>query len=462
VKPPKRHVLLVSLGFSPRWDCLVRALRELGREVDATDARKFAEQPPSTSGSTAVLLLGAVEYSPRLTSEIEGRLHSIPKLGIVTQGADVWKSPLLTCCHDVVSWPCPRDELPYRLERVEAFGPPSNAVDESEVLAIFEKIGLMGRSRAFVEVLRSLRRVAPSDAPVLLEGETGTGKELVARALHRLSPRRDAPFVPVNCGAIPDSLLESEFFGYERGAFTDARASKPGLLEEADEGTLFLDEIGSLSPKGQVVLLRFLQDREYRPLGSRATHSADLRVIVATNVSLRSLVDEGRFREDLFFRLNLVHVVLPHLRRRPDDILLLARHFVKQYSPDYGLPERPFHPSTAFAMMRYSWPGNVRELENFVHRCILMNDPESEHLTGEPRPHAAPAEVPDTRGLCAVGFQQAKQDMIDDFERHYLTSLLRRTGGNISEAARKAGKERRALGKLLKRHGIQRADYVGS
>lgn len=236
------------------------------------------------------------------------------------------------------------------------------------------------RARAFVfsdprskELLPIIERVAPSNATVLITGETGTGKELVARYLHKLSDRADKPFIAVNCGAFSESLIESELFGYEKGAFTGASQSRQGWFEAANGGTLFLDEIGDLPVLLQVKLLRVLQEREIVRLGSRKPIPLDVRLIAATNVNLRRAVDAGRFREDLYYRLHVIQLPLLRLRDRPADILPLVRHFMKHYSGKLKLPELQLTPDAESALLSYSWPGNIRELENLIHRTVLIS-----------------------------------------------------------------------------------------
>jgi DNA-binding NtrC family response regulator len=312
---------------------------------------------------------------------------------------------------------------------------------------------LVGASPRFVGMLGQLRRVAASDAPVLVEGETGCGKELAARAVHAWGQRSKGPFVPVNCGALPDHLLEAELFGHERGAFTDAKASRRGLVAEADGGTLFLDEVDALSAKAQVVLLRFAQDQRYRPLGSARELRTDVRLVTATNQPLDMAVEAGRFRADLMYRLKILQVRLPALRERPGDAELLAHHFLDAFCAKYGLPGRRFDEATLGWLRRQPWPGNVRELENWVHRELLMAD-------GNTVGHAVPAGRGDdplqwhTRG--PANFQDAKAEAVRLFERDYVVNVLRQSGGNVTQAARIAGKERRAFGKLLKKYGIDR------
>ena len=312
---------------------------------------------------------------------------------------------------------------------------------------------LIGRSPAFVEFLRQLERLARSDAPVLIEGETGVGKELAARAIHYLGHRSQRPFVAVNCGAIPDNLVESELFGHVRGAFTDAKQARTGLIAQANNGTLFLDEIETLSAKAQATLLRFLQDHRYRPLGHCREEFSDARVIAATNLQLGHMVRDGQFRSDLMYRLNILALRVPPLRERPEDIALLARHFLRRYCAQYGLAAKHLHPSTQRWMEQYDWPGNVRELENFLHRQVLLSD--GDEILCSPI-----HELPDkAECAAAASFRAAKAEAIALFERRYLDSLLAQTGGNITAAARIAGKERRAFAKLAKKHGIDRDHY---
>jgi two-component system response regulator GlrR len=314
---------------------------------------------------------------------------------------------------------------------------------------------IVGSSPAFRAMLRQLRRVAASEAPVLIEGETGSGKELAARAVHYWGVRNDGPFVPVNCGALPDHLLEAELFGHERGAFTDAKLARRGLVAEAQGGTLFLDEVDALSAKAQVTLLRFLQDQRYRPLGSSRELSANVRLIAATNQPLADATQHGRFRGDLMYRLKILHLELPALRARGgDDVVELALHFVARLCVKYRMPLKHFHAATLLWLRAQAWPGNVRELENWVHRELLM----AEGATIQAGPGDAAAPPSPAAALDVIdNFQQAKSEAVRRFEHDYVLTVMRQTGGNVTRAAQIAGKERRAFGKLIKKHGINRA-----
>jgi len=315
--------------------------------------------------------------------------------------------------------------------------------------------GMVGRSETFEASLRLIEKFGRWDAPVLIEGETGTGKELAARAIHYGGTRCDGPFIPVNCGAIPDSLIENELFGHKGGAYTDARRDQLGLVAQAQHGTLFLDEVDSLSTKAQVTLLRFLQDRQYRQLGGSKAYTADVRLITATNAELMALIRTGAFRLDLFYRIRLLHMKLPPLRERGADVVLLAGHVLKTCIAQFGM-ERRFGAGTLAWLPRYHWPGNVRELENLVFREYLLADGAEIEIpspleAGVPAPPVAPPAVaPPERD----GFRAAKDAAIDAFERGYLRNVLASASGNVTHAARIAGKERRAFGKLLKKHGL--------
>lgn len=309
---------------------------------------------------------------------------------------------------------------------------------------------MIGQSEAFRVIKALIDKIAAFDAPVLIEGETGTGKELAARAIHYRGVRRDRPFVPVNCGALPDQLVENELFGHRRGAFTDAREDQPGLIELARAGTLFLDEIDTLTPKGQVTLLRFLQDQQFRPLGGRHEQQADVRVIAASNRSLDHQVEAGEFRLDLLYRLKLMHLQLPPLRQRRGDIPLLAKHFVEVGAARFGKPPKPLDGTTLAWFDRYHWPGNIRELENLIHREFLLAEGEQISI---PAPLALLAAGP-APAEAALNYRHAKNQAITEFESRFLTRLIEQANGNVSAAARISGTERRHLGRLLKKYRI--------
>jgi DNA-binding NtrC family response regulator len=320
--------------------------------------------------------------------------------------------------------------------------------------ALKERIGLrniVGESAAFQREIKKIPLVARCDASVLISGETGTGKEVYARAIHYLSPREHKPFIPVNCGAIPLELVENELFGHERGAFTGANAATRGLLEEAEGGTLFLDEIDCLPLLAQIKLLRLLQEKEFRPLGSTRTRRADVRVIGAANVNFEEAVRTGRMRKDLYYRLNVIRLTLPALRDRCEDIPLLARHFLKKYSAEFCVNAPDIARETMETLQLYDWPGNVRELEHTIERAVLMSEggvvrPSSISLPGlDPQPDAP--DGPET-------FQQAKNKTVSQFEKSYIQRLLTEHGGNITRAARAANKNRRAFFQLIRKHDI--------
>lgn len=317
----------------------------------------------------------------------------------------------------------------------------------------------IGESAAFARVQRLIGKLSTCDAHVLIKGETGTGKELAARSIHYSGARREAPFLPLNCGAIPENLVESELFGHVRGAFTDAREAHSGVVTQAEGGTLFLDEIEALGSRGQVALLRFLQDLEYRPVGGSSPRNANVRVIAASNVDLSMLAHNGAYRQDLLFRLNVLVLEMPSLRNRSDDVVLLAEAFVARFGQRYGKGHLRLHPASIDWLRGQAWPGNVRELENLVHREVLFNERDTVRLG----PATGPApEIFNCSSGCTLtrsDFRQAKAHVVAEFERAYLTELLARTGGNVTQAARLCGQERSRLNKLVRKHGLNRTDF---
>jgi DNA-binding NtrC family response regulator len=306
---------------------------------------------------------------------------------------------------------------------------------------------ILGESPVFLEALSKVPKLARSDASVFISGETGTGKEMCARAIHHLGPRAAHPFVPVNCGAIPSELVENELFGHEAGAFTSAASTSRGLVHVAEGGTLFLDEIDSLPPHTQVKFLRFLQDQEYRPLGGRKTSRADIRIIAAANSDLEEAVRSRRFRSDLFYRLNVLPLKLPPLRQRPEDIPLLAHHFLRKYSREFSVSVKELTSGAMEKLLSYDWPGNVRELQNIIERAIVLS--EQAVITGTEicLPH-----VP--RLLEDASFKTLKARAIAEFESAYIRQMLATNDGNISKAARAAKKNRRAFWQLMRKHEI--------
>lgn len=327
-----------------------------------------------------------------------------------------------------------------------------NQVDQEQRThqTLTQKLGLqqlVGQSPSFLNETAKIPLIAKSDSTVLIMGETGTGKEVVGRAIHYLSPRAGEPFVPVNCGAIPVELIENELFGHERGAFTGAGASRVGLIQEAAQGTLFLDEVNSLPLLAQVKLLRFLQSKEYRPLGSTKSLQGDVRIIAASNADLEAEIAAGTLRRDLYYRLNVVPIVLPPLRERAADILVLARHFLVQYAAKFNSPAVTFSPEAERKLLLYSWPGNVRELEHVIERVTVL----CTRKIIQDDQIVLPGE---NNNLTQLSFQEMKERVISQFETEYISRLLTAYRGNISKAAQAAHKERRTFWGLVRKHKI--------
>jgi two-component system response regulator GlrR len=312
---------------------------------------------------------------------------------------------------------------------------------------------LIGNSAAFRRELAKLPILARCDAGLLVVGETGTGKEVFAQAVHYLSSRRSKPWVAVNCGAIPSELVESELFGHVRGAYTSASQSRNGLVCEAEGGTLFLDDIDCLPPLSQTRLLRFLQEKEYRAVGSNVVRHANVRIIAASNRRLDHMVARGEFRQDLYYRLNVLTLCLPPLRDRREDIAELAQLFVRKYGEQCGRPSLQIAPQAIALLMEHAWPGNVRELEHVIERAVLMTQgwvlmPEDLCVSdfGE-------------ESSSVQTFRAAKAQAVREFERAFLSRLLQAHAGNVTQAAQAAGKNRRAFFELMRKHGIQSMPY---
>lgn len=317
---------------------------------------------------------------------------------------------------------------------------PSSAPDSGPII---------GKSRAFRMIQLLIDKIKDTDAPVFISGESGTGKELVARAIHERGRRRGGPFVAVNCGAIPDQLLESEIFGYARGAFTGAWRDKAGLIEEAGGGTFFLDEIGDLSPPLQAKLLRLLQEKEIRRIGETRTRRVDVRFVSATNKNLEKEIEAGNFRVDLFYRLRILTIEVPPLRERKGDLLLLINHFVDKYCGEMNRERTHLSPRALELLLNYPWPGNIRELQNEIQRALILASGEElvkeEHLSSKINPQG------ETSVPAPYNFFEAKAE----FEKRFLNQALRRFGSSKARTAAEIGMSRQGLFKLLKKHNIE-------
>ena len=310
------------------------------------------------------------------------------------------------------------------------------------------------------EVFKKLRSVAPTKTTVLLSGETGTGKGIFAKLIHKYSKREHAQFICLHCGAVPDTLLESELFGHEKGAFTGAFKKKLGKFEIARNGTLFLDEIGTITPSAQVKLLQVLQDGTFSPVGAEKTISTNARIIAATNSDLKKLTEDGEFRKDLYYRLHVFPIEIPPLRKRKEDIPLLVQFFLKKLSKDFQKDINDIHPQVKEALKKYSWPGNIRELENLLERAYILET--SNMLT----PESFPAELFEKEASSAVlsmdtdvSLAEARRKAVQGFERQYLKEIMLRNRGKINQSAQEAGISTRQLHKLMLKYGLRKEDF---
>jgi DNA-binding NtrC family response regulator len=350
---------------------------------------------------------------------------------------------------DYLFAPLNESEVICRTKRL--IGSVSDGETEATKKNLLQKLGMsqiIGQDPSFLEIISKIQIIADSDVTILITGETGVGKEVCARAIHYLSGRSDKPFIPVNCGAIPASLMENELFGHMKGAYTDARNNQLGVVAEAEGGTLFLDEIDALSPEAQSKLLRLLQDKTYRPLGHNKTKQADIRMVVASNVDLKKKIEENEFRQDLFYRFS-VPLHLPPLRERKEDIPLLSDHFIKKYGQENDISSKSLSKSAAQKMLLYEWPGNIRELENIIQQAILLTrspviPPDNIYL---------PISIDDNTSP-VKSFAEEKKKVIEAFEKNYITQLLIEYDGNISLAARKANKDRSDFSKMVKKYNL--------
>jgi len=427
---------------------LAEILASAGGELDV---QKVVGAGRGGEGAEVLFLIlpaGLVQKPEPLLGPLRRERPEVPLVAVIGQAtSDQVLALLQSGVHDFLVPPLRPFEVLPRLWRLLAQSHPQ----VPSVAKLKETLGLrhmVGESRSFLDVIEKIPLLARCEASVLMSGETGTGKELVVRAIHYLSPRAKKPFIPVNCGAIPTELVENELFGHNRSAYTGAVVAQAGLIEEAEGGTLLLDEVDSLPLLAQVKLLRFLQEREYRALGSTRLYKADVRVIAAANADLEQAVTQGRLRQDLYYRLNVIPLRLPALRERREDIPLLASHFLHKHATRMGRLEPRLAPGSLQALLSYDWPGNVRELEHVIERAVVLSQEEEQILPG----HIA---LP--RAECFDGpeeFRKAKARAVAQFEASYIRGLLVSCQGNITRAAHAAGKNRRAFWELIRKHGI--------
>ncbi len=359
--------------------------------------------------------------------------------------------------YDFLTKPFEAKDLLHRLEKALEFGKLKVEVDRLQGLlrSKYHFDNIIASSDKMQHVLGQVTQIAPTDSTVCLYGESGTGKELIAKAIHMRSKRSQGPFVAINCGAIPEGLLESELFGHVKGSFTGAEHNKKGLLQQANGGTLFLDEIGDLSPALQVKLLRAFQEREFYAVGGVQPLTTDIRLLAATNQDLQKAISEGRFREDLYYRIHVIPVYLPPLRERREDIPLLAQHFLSRFNKEMGKSIQGFSPDAIQELMMHRWPGNVRELENVVERAVALA---TEDLITSANLLLGTQELPlkdKHRPSSILSLNEAREE----FERAYISQVLTATQGNVSKAAAMVGRYRPEFYKLLRKYGLQPAAF---
>lgn len=383
---------------------------------------------------------------------IAGALPACPLIVVAEDARAIEANLLGRDVADFVLTPYSPQELILRARRVLGLAMPGTAAAADHRL---DRIGaiVIGSSPGLTREVDKLRRFAACDAGMLILGETGTGKEVFAQAAHYVSSRADRPMVAVNCGAVPPELMEAELFGHVKGAYTNAHASRAGLVSEAERGTLFLDDVDCLPLPAQAKLLRFLQEREYRVVGSSAVQHADVRVIAASNRDLSAMARQGTFRDDLFYRLNVLTISLPPLREHKEDIVALSEHFLRQFGQRNQRAAARLTPAAVARLLAYDWPGNVRELGHVLERAALLAAnaaivPGDIDLPDTGAPDAPPEE-----------FRAMKARVVQSFERSYIESILVRTKGNVTEAARVAGKNRRALFELIRKYAIRPAAF---
>ncbi len=411
-----------------------------------------ADWPHGASLGVCVVGGDEIERAAQQIERVQMRTPGCATL-IVAQDCDRGALQTLVArgASDFIDSAAPAAEFEVRVERILGRIAPQRSAGATPELP-----DLIGRSPVFSAQIARLPMVARYDVSVLVLGETGTGKELFAQAAHYLSPRAGAPWVAVNCGAIPAELIEDELFGHVRGAYTHAHAARTGLIREAEGGTLFLDEIDALPYSAQVKLLRFLQDKQYRTVGSNALQHADVRVFAASNKQLATLAAQGSFRQDLFFRLNVITLHLPPLRERREDIAALAQHFLQAAARQWQRAPATLSCAAHAKLLAHRWPGNVRELKNVMDRatmfkagCVLGAD----DIDLDDEPATAPS-VP-----APESFRAAKERLVESFERAYIEQLLAQSGGNVTQAARAAQKNRRAFFELMRKYRIEPERY---
>jgi len=415
---------------------------------------KFLRSLDTTKPQLVLLVLKQDEFQPicELIKEIKAQDFALEIIVIIEEcsASEIFNLLELGATDFIIPPLNPATTMPriWRLlEKVKGRNDPVQSVKTRAGLRL-----LVGKASCFLAQIRKIPLLASCDGRVLILGETGTGKELFARAIHYLSPRMNHPFVPVSCGAIPTELLENELFGHEKWAYTGAPTEKLGLISEAEGGTLFLDEVDTLPPLAQTKLLRFLQEGEYRPLGSTKSRHADVRVISASNMNPAEAVAEGRLRKDFYYRLNIGQLNLPPLRERREDIPLLARHFLDKYAHEFRRKVTGLTDMAMQGLIAHDWPGNVRELENTIERAVMLAEgefiSESETLISAADEHPKPES-----------FKEAKTNIIANFERAYIQELMTKYHGNVSQAALAAKKNRRALWELIRKHRIDARSY---